>query len=148
MKVWGSSSQTSLPLMKVFAASALKRVSRERRVLPARLSTSQKPALFRVCSYSGPGLPRPTMRGIDMLDKELTLKRRLSRISNRRVQLAANLGQFITAKRLASDLFHAFGKKSTLSRLAHAVELRIIQRLFFNSWIHLHAAFHRTTFSS
>src|SRR5437764_5883317 len=48
---------------------ALKRDSRCRRQpgnVLARLSTSQKPALWRVCSYSGPGLPRPTIRRMGM----------------------------------------------------------------------------------
>src|SRR5471032_2961815 len=60
--------------MAVLATSALKRLSRCRRApgrLLARLSTSQKPALWRVCSYSGPGLPRPTIRRMGMVYSQI-----------------------------------------------------------------------------
>src|SRR5476649_1969324 len=73
MKVCGSSSQTSWPAMLVLATKALKRASLDSlqpRSL-ARLSTSQKPALWRVCSYSGPGLPRPTIRRMGMVYSQI-----------------------------------------------------------------------------
>src|SRR5471032_3359784 len=99
--------------MDVLATSALKRVSRCRRALGrllARLSTSQKPALWRVCSYSGPGLPRPTIRrmGICAFKSKKNPRRQTTqaRVLQFRNRIAAAADYFLA---LAAGLASAAG---------------------------------------
>ncbi|MNY43399.1 hypothetical protein D3C86_1783530 [compost metagenome] len=63
MNVDGLSSQMSWSQSRARPARPWKRPSTRSVVPPMRASwsTSQKPALCRVASYSAPGLPRPTM---------------------------------------------------------------------------------------
>jgi len=62
MKVWGLSSQTVCPCTVVRAAMPCQALSctSETRSESASASIHQKPALWRVSVYSGPGFPRPT----------------------------------------------------------------------------------------
>src|SRR5471032_1129453 len=99
--------------MAVLAASALKRVSRCRRALGrllASLSTSQKPALWRVCSYSGPGLPRPTIRRMGICTfsskKNPRLQKAPARVLQFRNRITAAADYFLA---LAAGLASAAG---------------------------------------
>jgi hypothetical protein len=60
MKVVGCSSQSFAGARRLAEELALR--GERAFSLSARWSTNQKPTLCRVASYSGPGLPRPTIR--------------------------------------------------------------------------------------
>src|SRR5690606_5035482 len=64
MKVAGLARITACPAWRARATQAKNGFSRVKvaRRSSAKWSASQKPALWRVASYSGPGLPSPTMR--------------------------------------------------------------------------------------